>query len=539
MRVLIAGEREQPKKICSSTRKACADFVRDTNRDVSSETKCLLCGRLKAAGLVITIGTALYLVRALLIGDTALLAFHFFVLVVLAALTGYLFTSGPRSLEKACWIGILIFGLPALLLAGKYYTSLLAAAQAENEVKMMLVMTAIVFCLFVLMVVYGLFIPNNWGQASLLVIPLAMIPIPVNILLRYRHPEVEQLIQKVATFEHISMLVVMLLIGALVAIYGAHTTHSARTELFEAKQLGHYRLTEKIGTGGMGEVWRAEHDLLARPAAVKLIRPEVLGENNGGSAVALRRFEREARATAILHSPHTIDIYDFGTTPNKTFYYVMELLEGLDLETLIDRFGPVSPGRAIYLLKQVCKSLAEAHHTGLIHRDVKPANVYTTRQGLEYDFIKVLDFGLVKGGGANSGDTRLTMAGTTTGTPAYMAPELAVGKENVDARADIYSLGCVAYWLLTGQLVFENSNPVAMVVDHVNKPPSPPSQRTEIEIPDALERVILSCLEKEPDARPSSALDLYDRLEACNLDSAWNQQHAKDWWQLHGIGLNE
>ena len=519
----------------SSTRKVGADLVRGTDRSLSSETKCLLCGRLKGAGLVITIGTALYWVRAFLIGDTSLLALHFLVLFALAALTGYLFIGTPRSLERVHWIGILIFGLPALLLAGKYYNSLLEAAQAENEVRMILVMNAAVFCLFVLMVVYGLFIPNSWRRTSSLVIPLAMIPIPVNILLRYRHPGVEQTIQKIATFEHISMLVVMLFIGALVATYGAHTTHTVRQELFEAKQLGHYRLTEKIGTGGMGEVWRAEHDLLARPAAIKLIRPEALGEKNGGSVVALRRFEREARATAILHSPHTIDIYDFGTTPDETFYYVMELLEGLDLETLIDRFGPVSPGRAVYLLKQACKSLAEAHQTGLIHRDIKPANIYTTRQGLEYDFIKVLDFGLVKRGGVNSGDTRLTMPGTTTGTPAYLAPELAVGEENVDARADIYSLGCVAYWLLTGQAVFENSSPVAMVVDHVSKPPRPPSERTEIEVPAGLERVILSCLEKDPDARPSNALDLYDRLEACNLDPAWSQQRAKDWWQLHGI----
>jgi len=519
----------------SSPRKACANFVRGTGLRLSSETKCLLCDRLKAAGMVLTAGTALYFVRALLIGDDALLALHFFVMVVLAGVTGYLLSGRPCSFENARWIGVLIFGLPALLLAGKYYTALLDAAQAENEVRMMLVMSSIVFGLFVLMVVYGLFIPNDWGRASLLVIPLALIPIPVDILLRYRHPEVGQALQKVTTFEHISILVVMLLIGGLVAIYGAHTLNLARRELFEAKRLGHYRLTEKIGTGGMGEVWKAEHDLLARPAAVKLIRSEVLGETNGGSPMALRRFEREAQATAVLHSPHTIDIYDFGTTPDKTFYYVMELLEGLDLETLVEQFGPVSPARAVYLLKQVCKSLAEAHHTGLIHRDVKPANVYSTRQGLEYDFIKVLDFGLVKGGGINGDDTLLTLPGTATGTPAFMAPELAMGKENVDARADIYSLGCVAYWLLTGQLLFENSNPVAMAVDHVSTSPTTPSQRTETDVPEALERVILSCLEKEPDARPSSALDLYNRLEACNLDSTWNQQQAKDWWQLHGI----
>ncbi len=517
-----------------SPRKACASLILGADPQLSSETKCLLCGRLKAAGTVITAGTALYFARALLIGDTTLLALHFLVLVVLAALTGYLFTGRALPFRIARLMGLLIFGLPALLLAGKYYTALLAAAQAESTAIMVLVMSTTAFGLFVLMVVYGIFIPNDWGRASLLVIPLALIPIPANLLLRDRHPEVIEAIRRVTTFEHISILVVMLMIGALVSVYGAHTTHLARQELFEAKQLGHYRLTEKIGTGGMGEVWRAEHDLLARPAAVKLIRSDVLGESHG-PPVALRRFEREARATAVLHSPHTIGIYDFGTTPENTFYYVMELLEGLDLATLIERFGPIPPDRAIYLLKQVCKSLAEAHHTGLIHRDVKPANIYTTRQGLEYDFIKVLDFGLVKGVNTNGDDTLLTLAGTATGTPAFMAPELAMGKESVDARADIYSLGCVAYWLLTGQLVFENSNPVAMAVDHVSKSPTPPSQWTEIEVPEALDRVILSCLEKEPDARPSSALELYDRLEASIVDSAWNQQEAKDWWQLHGI----
>ena len=395
--------------------------------------------------------------------------------------------------------------------------------QRESAAILVVVMSTTVLGLFVLMVIYGIFSP------------LALIPIPVDLLLRYRHPELIEAIQTVTTFEYISILVLMFLIGALASVYAAHTTHLAQKELSEAKQVGHYRLKEKIGSGGMGEVWRAEHDLLARPAAVKLICPEVLGETNGGSALALRRFEREVQATAVLHSPHTIGIYDFGTTPDKTFYYVMELLEGLDLATLIEQFGPVSAGRAVYLLKQVCKSLAEAHHTGLVHRDVKPANIYSTRQGLEYDFVKVLDFGLVTGGGIHGHKTLLTLAGTATGTPAFMAPELAMGKENVDARADLYSLGCVAYWLLTGQLLFENSNPVAMAVDHVRTSPTPPSQRTETEVPEPLEQVILSCLEKDPNARPSSALDLYNQLEACNLDSTWNQRQAKEWWQLHGI----
>ena len=218
---------------------------------------------------------------------------------------------------------------------------------------------------------------------------------------------------------------------------------------------------ERIGAGGMGEVWRAQHRLLARPAAIKLIRSSMLGESQRAREALVRRFEREARETAALGSTHTIDVYDFGVTEEGDFYYVMELLEGLSLERLVQEFGAVDPGRTVYLLRQVCHSLGEAHARGLVHRDVKPANIMVCRLGPDDDFVKVLDFGLVKHTAAGQTVTMLSMEGTVVGTPGYMAPEIALGRADVDGRTDIYSLGCVAYYMLTGQPVFSGDTPVA------------------------------------------------------------------------------
>ena len=248
----------------------------------------------------------------------------------------------------------------------------------------------------------------------------------------------------------------------------------------------------------------------------------------------VRRFEREAQATASLRSPHRVELYDFGVTNDGVFYYVMEYLDGLDLDTLVKTHGPIPPDRASYLLRQVCRSLGDAHRNGLIHRDVKPGNIYVCRMGLDYDFIKVLDFGLVKREKAGNELTRdLTLEGVTTGTPAYMAPEMVLGKEQVDARTDLYALGAVAYWLLTGQLVFEQDTAMAKVVDHVKAEPLPPSQRTELEIPEELDRIVLKCLEKDPDKRFQSAMELEAELAAYSGPNGWNAKSAEKWWQFH------
>jgi serine/threonine-protein kinase len=227
-------------------------------------------------------------------------------------------------------------------------------------------------------------------------------------------------------------------------------------------------------------------------------------------------------------------LYDYGISGDGSLYYVMELLDGLDLDALIQRFGPQPAGRVVSFLCQAAKSLAEAHAQGLVHRDIKPRNIFACRMGTDYDFIKVLDFGLVKIRVLEEGPTQtnLTRAGVTTGTPAYMAPEIATGSTNIDGRADLYSLGCVAYWLLTGQLVFEADSAMATVVAHVRTPPVPPSLRTEMPVPRSLEAIVLRCLEKDPAGRPQTARELYDLLAACGVEP-WTRDDAERWWRVH------
>ena len=249
-------------------------------------------------------------------------------------------------------------------------------------------------------------------------------------------------------------------ISAFIAMVPFKVMQGLGKQLHEAQDLGSYKLVERLGQGGMGEVWRAEHRLLARNAAVKLVRPEVLGGGGPEDAqVIRRRFEREAQATAALGSPHTIRVFDYGVTDDGTFYYVMELLAGRDLESLVREFGPVQADRVVYLLRQVCHSLAEAHARGLVHRDIKPANIYVCRLGLEFDFVKVLDFGLVKVRQPRGQQALTATMEHTTGTPAYMAPEIILGETNVDRRADVYALGCVAYYLLTGPARLRGRHP--------------------------------------------------------------------------------
>jgi serine/threonine-protein kinase len=324
-----------------------------------------------------------------------------------------------------------------------------------------------------------------------------------------------------------------LLIVAL-SYAGQRVVYALGKEATRAQELGSYRLIERLGKGGMGEVWRANHRLLARPAAIKLLRPS-LGEGPGGE-LAMRRFEREAQVTSQLRSPHTVELWDFGMAADGRFYYVMELLDGFDLDTLVKRHGPVSSERAIYLLRQVCQSLAEAEGHGLVHRDIKPANILVCRYGGEYDFVKVLDFGIVKLTHAASPDALATQENVLRGTPAFIAPEQVLSRENIDSRADIYSVGCVAYWLLTGDLVFTGETPIAVMMHHAHTPPVPVSQRTELPIPSELDQLILSCLEKDPARRPQSARELSRRLSEIPVDSPWTEDRASAWWSHHEPG---
>jgi eukaryotic-like serine/threonine-protein kinase len=326
---------------------------------------------------------------------------------------------------------------------------------------------------------------------------------------------------------------------AAVATLPATVLQRLGRKLRQAQDLGSYHLMELLGRGGMGEVWRARHRLLAREAAIKLVRPELLGARGQADAQEmLVRFEREAQATAALTSPHTIRVFDFGVTADQTFYYVMELLEGRDLETLVRDSGPVPAERVLFLLRQAAASLAEAHARGIVHRDITPANIYVCRMGLEYDFVKVLDFGLVTTSDRSMEHTLLTGVHSTAGTPAFMAPEIVLDGE-VDERADVYALGCVAYYLLTGQNVFEGETPMKMFVQHLHTLPVPPSERAELPIPAELDALVLACLEKNPQMRPQNASEVLRMIDEIGTGRAWGPAAARAWWAEHLVDLAE
>ncbi|UCF40955.1 MAG: serine/threonine protein kinase [Gemmatimonadota bacterium] len=312
--------------------------------------------------------------------------------------------------------------------------------------------------------------------------------------------------------------------------------HAARRRppLVEGAEIGAYRLGALLGRGGMGEVYQATHRLLGTPAAIKLIRPEVLiRADDDDLFLTLRRFRREAETGSRLRSPHAVRLYDFGMTDGGTFYIVMELLAGLDLARLVDRFGPVPAERTLHFLRQACSALDEMHAHGLVHRDLKPENLHVCRRELHHDFLKVTDLGLVKPArGATAEHLALRARGRVLGTPAYMAPEIARGEAG-DERTDIYALGCVAYWLLTASPLFEGQSVEQTMRSHLDEDPIPPSRRTELDIPAALERLILWSLAKAPALRPQSVGEFQRRLAACDPPQRWTEERAMRWWDTH------
>ena len=319
-----------------------------------------------------------------------------------------------------------------------------------------------------------------------------------------------------------------LLLGVAVVI--SHVVTRLGQQVARAREMGSYQVGELLGRGGMGEVYHATHRMLARPAAIKLIRPEVLGGTDPAAAqLAVTRFRREAETAASLRSPHTVELYDFGVTDDQTLYFVMELLEGLNLESLVRQHGPVPAGRVVHILRQVCASLEEAHARGLVHRDIKPANIHVGRLGLVFDFVKVLDFGLVKPFTDRRVEHSLaTQGGLVVGTPGYMAPEMALS-DKVDGRSDLYSVGCVAYYLLTGRQVFEGETLMQVFAHHLQTAAPPPSQTSPFAVPPDLDRLVLSCLAKKPEDRPQSAAELDRRLAAIDVER-WTDADARQWW---------
>ena len=304
--------------------------------------------------------------------------------------------------------------------------------------------------------------------------------------------------------------------------------YGLRAEVRAARRLGQYVLEEKLGEGGMGEVYRARHGMMRRPSAIKLLRPDRAGELN------LRRFEREVQLTARLTHPNTITIFDYGRSADGVFYYAMELLEGATLERIVTLHGPQEVERVARILTMACGALTEAHAIGLIHRDIKPANIMLCAQGGEHDVLKMLDFGLVKEL-ARDEDVKLTGATAIVGTPQYMAPETIRAPGSADARTDIYALGAVAYYLLAGADVFQGKSVVEVLSQHLHSAPEPLSARG-IKLPQALESVILACLSKDPERRPQTAAALRSSIEACRIEP-WGSESAHAWWRSHKSSL--
>ncbi len=422
-------------------------------------------------------------------------------------------------------IELAVFGLAVAFFATAQYRLMLLRLQQDDPAWALVAMKGGVLAACAVMAIYGLFIPNGWRRAVLVVTPMALMPLAVVLMLLPRHPALGTVVGRAANVEQASDDALMLLFSAIASIVGTHRRGGCRAEGAEACSLGPYQLRERIGTGGMGEVYLAEHQLLKRLCAIKLIHPGRAAEPQ-----VLARFEREVRATARLSHPNTIEIYDYGRTEDGTLYYVMEYLPGLNLAELVERYGPLPPGRAIHLLRQACQALLEAHAEGLIHRDIKPANIFAAYRGGRYDVAKLLDFGLVKPlPGIQEAPVQVSQDHVITGSPLYMSPEQVLG-DPTDPRSDLYSLGAVAYFLLTGQPPFPGVNVVRVMLAHAHNA-VPPLTRHRPDVPADLEGVILRCLAKNPADRFPDAACLERALAACADADRWTPLHATQWWR--------
>ena len=370
---------------------------------------------------------------------------------------------------------------------------------------------------FALLTVYGLFVPNTWHRCAAVMAFVAACPFAVVLVQAVR---ADWGITGRPFLYYLTILSFWVIFGATLAVFGSHHLEVLRREASEARQLGQYRLKKRLGAGGMGEVYLAEHRFLRRPCAVKLVRPERVGDPQN-----LRRFEQEVQATAALTHWNTVEIFDYGNTEDGAFYYVMEYLPGLSLAELVKRYGPLPPARAVYLLRQVCAALREAHATGLIHRDIKPGNIITSIRGGLYDVAKLVDFGLVQVHGIDP-----TGEAGIVGTPAYMSPEQAAGLGPLDARSDLYNLGAVAYFLLTAERpVVREKAPQVLAADRTEAVLFP--ARIKEGLPTDLQAVVLRCLAKDPADRFCDADSLDRALAACACAGSWTSEKAAQWWQ--------
>ncbi len=497
----------------------------DHDHDLSSENNRVLRTRLRNAALLIFGAFALFLLWHLFTFQSTagyyawLAAAHVVVTLAVGTCAGVLFLRRPFSTTALRALEIVVFTLAALFfvfwdfISFREYAVTHGVLPYSDGMWLMLIYT------------YALFIPNNWLRAALVICSFAAMPLFLLIGLSI----FDDHCRIAADPAYCSQWTLKMLVGTATAVAAVYTIGTLRREVFEAKQLGQYKLREQIGSGGMGEVYLAEHQMMKRPCAIKMIRPEKAGDPKN-----LARFEREVRTSAKLSHWNNIDIFDYGRAEDGTFYYVMEFLPGFDLKKLVEKFGPLPAERVIYLLRQICDALGEAHGIGLIHRDIKPGNIIASERGGMYDVAKLLDFGLAKPQ-AEFEAVGVTHDGHISGSPLYMAPEQVTNETMPDERSDIYGLGTVAYFMLTGKPPFDDLNPMKVMIKHVNDQPAPPSE-IDPAIPQDLENVVLRCLHKEPNRRFQSATELQTALDACAAAGGWTRQIARAWWQknVHG-----
>jgi len=501
-------------------------LVQQSSLEFREQVRDLLRGRLRVASIILFAAFFGFLIRDLLVtGDLVYQGLwvqvaHIVVTLVEAAFVVLLCRRCRPTIFKLRAVELVMFLLPAVYLTVRQYLFFTRfAAETVQVGEYQFLSSAIPWIL--LLVIYGIFIPNTWQRAAVVVTLFAITPAATAFWAAAEVP----MLRGALSFGTLSFHGLQMALASVVAVYGSHRFGALRREAFDARKVGVYTLRRLLGSGGMGEVYLAEHQLLKRQCAVKLIRPD-----RAGDAAALARFESEVQSTARLTHPNTVEIYDYGVTEHSVFFYVMEFLPGLSLQEIVDRTGPMSAARVIYLLRQVCSALAEAHRTGLIHRDIKPGNIFAAERGGLFDFAKLLDFGLVKSTGLGDSDVHLTREGVVLGSPLYAAPETAMGNFEVDARTDIYSLGATSYFLLTGRPVFSGDKALQIVFAHAKESPVPPS-RVRPEIPADLEAIVLKCLAKSPDDRFQTVSELEAALAETTDADGWDTHAAERWWR--------
>lgn len=495
----------------------------------SVEFACLLRHRLRIAVLIVLVPCVYFVFRQRLevsvefAGHDFMQALHVGVIFLTSGLAALLWSRRPLSVRQLRGIEAILFGaIVAFFAVQQYFVFCVdkicrAPDQAGELVRLAIASSSIRW--FFLIVIYGVFIPNTWKRCALAVGAAALLPVVLTAAAALRHDRFSNDILLA-----LGDMTILLGSAITIAVFGSYRIQVLQEQAREARQIGQYRLKQRLGAGGMGEVYLAEHLLLRRPCAVKLIRPEQAGDPRN-----LERFEREVQATATLTHWNSVEVFDYGRADDGTFYYVMEYLPGQNLDSLVTQYGPLPAARAVHLLRQTCRALREAHGIGLLHRDIKPSNVFACDRGGVYDVAKLLYFGLVQAAGLPAEADRLTTVGSIVGSPPFMSPEQAMGK-SLDNRSDIYSLGAVAYFVLTGRPPFPRDTAMQMLMAHAYEAVPPPAD-FQPSIPDDVQDVVLRCLEKDPAKRYPDVASLEKALAACACADAWDEEQARSWWQ--------